>query len=183
MPKRAKKTDSMAPMASTPQITHADIANIAKLIEELSTTLTAEFRTSFSSLEAKLSNIHATLSDRGQHLTSLEDGADTCSDRVEELEAGVTEMIVREAQTYRVKPVPISENYPQDVVSALHLQDPRPPLLYPSRLFITTKDEKKHLKSPKEAADTLTEFQTDEEPLVPPPERDKRRYSRLCSRN
>ena len=94
----------------------------------------------------------------------------------------VKEMIVKEARkkrgklNYRGTPVFIYEDYPQevveerkkykDVMSALYQRGHKPTLLYPSRLFVSTKDGKIHLKSPKDAKAFLKRTQRDSESRV-----------------
>ena len=88
----------------------------------------------------------------------------------------VKEAIIKEARRkrgqlfYKGKPILIFEDYPpevmeqrskyRDVMSALYKQGLKPALLYPSRLFITTKKgDRRHLESPKDALDYLKMIQ------------------------
>ena len=278
MPHRrdAKKGDSPTPL------TTADLDVLLARLDDLKTefntrqdglktSLTTEFRTTIASLEAKIDNIQIQISDQGQRLTSLEENASRCSDKIEVLDArcasledsylklkakvvdvesrgrrnnirliGLPEMIekdqlstffsdllveimgkdllpeapeldfvhralaprpgpdarpraviarvhryrikdaiVREARkrrgtlTYLGKPVQIFEDLPQeiveqrstyrDVMTALYKRGLKPKLLHPARLFITTTAGRKHLASPREAADFLKKVQ-DKEP-------------------
>ena len=91
----------------------------------------------------------------------------------------VKEAIIREARRkrgqlfYKGKPVLIFEDYPpevmderskyRDVMSELYKQGLKPALLYPSRLFITTKKgDRRHLASPKDALDFLKKIQRED---------------------
>lgn len=59
---------------------------ISKLLDEHRNSLAAEFKTSFSAMEAKFDQVRETVEDHGQRLASLELATDDLSQRTDELE-------------------------------------------------------------------------------------------------
>ena len=77
--KSGKKDDSSATASLT-------VDAISALLEQHRDTLAADFKTSFSQLEAKFDQVRFTVEDHGQRLASLELASDNLSQRVSELE-------------------------------------------------------------------------------------------------
>jgi len=67
-----------------------DGTTMAKLMEELKLAFTTEFRTFAASLESRLDGFQLAVADHTQRLASVEDGLNTWSGRMEELEARCT---------------------------------------------------------------------------------------------
>ncbi|RXN14353.1 LINE-1 type transposase domain-containing 1 [Labeo rohita] len=141
----------------------ADITTLTMLLEEHRAVLSSEFKSAFSTLEAKLDTLHTTVNDHEQRLLSLEANADASSTK---------DLVIREARKqrgklqYRGTQIFINEDYSPEVLEMraeyrvvmkeLYTLGMRPSLHYPSKLFITTSDgKKKQLPSVQEAREFL----------------------------
>ncbi|KAJ4919196.1 hypothetical protein JOQ06_000145, partial [Pogonophryne albipinna] len=94
--KDAVKKDSMP----TGNVATSDVsmAALTSLLESHKVSLSTEFKTVIAALESKIDLIHATISDHGQRITSLESNADLVDGRLSTLEATCAELAARNAK-------------------------------------------------------------------------------------
>lgn len=76
----------------------ADIVSLKMLLEEHRAELSSEFKSAFSSLEAKMDTLHTTVNDHEQRLLSLEANADASSLTVRTLESEYTTLADQHAK-------------------------------------------------------------------------------------
>lgn len=76
----------------------ADITSLKMLLEEHRAELSSEFKSAFSSLEAKMDTLHTTVNDHEQRLLSLEANADASSLTVRTLESEYTTLADQHAK-------------------------------------------------------------------------------------
>ncbi|KAI4806458.1 hypothetical protein KUCAC02_017283 [Chaenocephalus aceratus] len=97
-PKPAKqvKKDSMP----TENVATSDVSmeSLTSLLESHKVSLSTEFKTIIAALESKMYLIHATISDHGQRITSLESNADLVDGRLSTLEATCAELAASNAK-------------------------------------------------------------------------------------
>ncbi|KAI4818143.1 hypothetical protein KUCAC02_011504 [Chaenocephalus aceratus] len=97
-PKPAKqvKKDSMP----TENVATSDVSMeaLTSLLESHKVSLSTEFKTVIAALESKIDLIHATISDHGQRITSLESNADLVDGRLSTLEATCAELAASNAK-------------------------------------------------------------------------------------
>lgn len=163
-------TDNEDDVATSPTVDSTPLTSIANMLEEHRASISADFKTSFATLEARLDMIQTTITEHGQWMNLLESHAEL-QERYQ-----TKELIIREARKqrgklhYRRSPVQIFEDYKPEVaeewakyrsvMADLYNLALRPTLLFPAPLQITLEScEKKRFSSPEEATSFVGKYQ------------------------
>ncbi|KAJ4924308.1 hypothetical protein JOQ06_000548 [Pogonophryne albipinna] len=96
MPAKQVKKDSLP----TEKVATSDVSMeaLTSLLESHKVSLSTEFKTVIAAFESKIDLVHATISDHGQRITSLESNADLVDGRLSTLEATCAELAASNAK-------------------------------------------------------------------------------------
>lgn len=95
---RSRKEVKEASQKEEATISDISMAALTNLLENHKVALSSEFKISMASLESKIDVIHATVSDHGQRINSLETNANLADERLPTLEATCLELTASNAK-------------------------------------------------------------------------------------